>query len=154
MIPIIQKEVVSKRKWMSEADFVDLLAITQAVPGPISLNTALFVGNRIGGKRGSLLSGLGIILPSFIVILFIALVFNDFRDRPEVERVFKGIRPTVVALMAASLWRMSQRAGITLRTLWLPLVVVLLVWGCQLSPIYVIVGIIVASLAYCFHKHT
>lgn len=86
-----------------------MLAIAQSVPGPISLNTAVFVGNKMRGIKGSLISGLGIILPSFIVILLIALVFTEFKDNPGVERVFKGIRPAVVALIAAPLWNMGKK---------------------------------------------
>ena len=88
MIPLIQREVVNKRKWLEEGEFMDMLAIAQSVPGPISLNTAVFVGNKLKKKRGSLVTSLGIILPSFIVILLIALVFTEFKENPGVERVF------------------------------------------------------------------
>ncbi|MDL2251516.1 chromate transporter [Odoribacter sp. OttesenSCG-928-J03] len=148
MIPLIQKEVVSRRKWMDESEFLDMLAIAQSVPGPISLNTAVFVGNKVGGRKGTLLTSLGIILPSFIVILLVALVFTQFKENPVVERVFKGIRPAVVALIAAPLWKMGKQAKITLKTIWLPVVAILLIWLGGLSPIYVVIGVIIAGILH------
>ena len=78
MIPLIQREVVNKRKWLEEGEFMDMLAIAQSVPGPISLNTAVFVGNKLKKKRGSLVSSLVIKLPSFIVVLLIVVLFGGF----------------------------------------------------------------------------
>jgi chromate transporter len=95
--------VVSKKTWLDDNEFMDMLAIAQSMPGPISLNTALFVGNKRLGFKGSLFSAAGIILPSFIVILLLAIVFTQFKENPYIERIFKGIRPAVVALIAAPL---------------------------------------------------
>jgi chromate transporter len=148
MIPIMRNEVVNKKKWMEDAVFMDMLAIAQSMPGPIALNTALFVGNKRNGFKGSLFSGLGVILPSFIVILLIAIVFTQFKDNPVIERIFKGIRPAVVALIAAPLIGMGKSAGITWKTLWIPIAVALLVWLLGISPMYIIVGAIIIGLAY------
>ena len=103
MIPLIRNEVVKKKRWLNDNEFMDMLAIAQSIPGPIALNTALFVGNKRLGFKGSLFSAAGIILPSFIIILLIAILFSQFSDNPIVERIFKGIRPAVVALIAAPL---------------------------------------------------
>lgn len=151
MIPLIQREVVSKKHWLEESDFMDMLALAQSAPGPISLNTAVFVGNCLRGKRGSLASALGIILPSFVIILLIALVFTEFKNNPGVERVFKGIRPAVVALIAAPVWNMSRAAGVTWRTMWIPAGAVLLIWLLKLSPIYIVIAAIAGGLIwhYC-----
>jgi len=77
MIPLIRNEVVKKKKWLEDDEFIDMLAIAQSIPGPMALNTALFVGHRRLGFKGSLFSGLGVILPSFIIILFIALFSHN-----------------------------------------------------------------------------
>ena len=100
MIPLIQQEVVDKKGWLKENEFVEMMAIAQSAPGPIALNTAIFVGYKARGIKGVIFSSLGTILPSFIVILLIAIIFTDFKNNPGVERVFKGIRPAVVALIA------------------------------------------------------
>lgn len=148
MIPLIQAEVVSKKKWLEESEFIDMLAIAQSVPGPIALNTAVFVGNKTRGKKGSIVTSLGIILPSFIVILLIALVFTEFKNNPEVERVFKGIRPAVVALIAAPLWKMGKSAGITWKTIWIPVVAALLIWLLGLSPVYIVIAAIIGGILF------
>ena len=110
MIPLIQQEVVDKKGWLKENEFVEMLAIAQSAPGPIALNTAIFVGYKARGIKGVIFSSLGTILPSFIVILLIAIIFTDFKNNPGVERVFKGIRPAVVALIAAPLYKMGKSA--------------------------------------------
>lgn len=148
MIPLIQAEVVSKKKWLEESEFIDMLAIAQSVPGPIALNTAVFVGNKTRGKKGSVITSLGIILPSFIVILLIALVFTEFKNNPGVERVFKGIRPAVVALIAAPLWKMGKSAGITWKTIWIPVVAALLIWLLGISPVYIVIAAIIGGILF------
>lgn len=148
MIPLIQKEVVDRKRWLREEEFVEMLAIAQSCPGPLALNTAIFVGYKTRGLRGVLCSSLGTILPSFIIILLIAMVFTDFKNNPGVERVFKGIRPAVVALIAAPLWQMGKSAGITRKTVVIPIAAALLIWLTGLSPIYVIIAAIVGGLAW------
>ena len=148
MIPLIQKEVVDRKGWLREEEFVEMLAIAQSCPGPLALNTAIFVGYKTRGLRGVLCSSLGTILPSFIIILLIAMVFTDFKNNPGVERVFKGIRPAVVALIAAPLWQMGKSAGITRKTVVIPIAAALLIWLTGLSPIYVIIAAIVGGLAW------
>ncbi len=147
MVPLIKNEVVDKRKWLNDEDFMDTLAIAQSMPGPIALNTSLFVGNKKSGFKGSLFSGLGIILPSFIVILIIAVIFSQFHNNETVERIFKGIRPAVVALITAPLLKMGKAAGIHWRNLWIPISVALLVWYLRVSPVFIVIGAILLGIA-------
>ncbi len=152
MIPLIRNEVV-KKEWLNDDEFMDMLALAQSAPGPIALNTALFVGNRRLGFKGSLFSGAGVILPSFIVILFIAIVFTQFKDNHIVERIFKGVRPAVVALIVAPLLSLSKSAGIKLNNIWIPVAVALSVWLLNFSPVYIILISIALGLSYYFiHK--
>lgn len=101
---------------------------------------------------GSLASSLGIILPSFIIILLIALVFTEFKNNPGVERVFKGIRPAVVALIAAPLWNMGKSAGVTWKTLWIPVAVALIIWLLGVSPIYIVMAAILGGTVFHWYK--
>ena len=103
MLPMIEADVVDKKHWMEKKEFVDMLAIVQSVPGAIAINTSIYVGYKHGGFIGALAAILGTVLPSFIIILLIAMVFTDIQDNPTVEKVFKGMRPAVVALIAAPL---------------------------------------------------
>ena len=131
---------------MEEDEFLELLALAQSSPGPIALNTAIFTGYRTKGIWGSLVAGLGMAIPSFTAILLIVSFFTDYKDQPVVERVFKGIRPAVVALIVAPLWKLGGKAGITWKTVIVPVGVVALIALCGVSPVYIIFGTIVTAL--------
>jgi len=152
MIALFQREVVQRKRWIEEKEFLELLAIAQSSPGPIALNTAIFTGYRTKGVWGSVAAGLGMALPSFIAIMLVVYFFTDFKEQPVVERVFKGIRPAVVALIAAPLWTMGKGAGISLKTIWIPAGVVLLIAFMGISPVYVILGTILAALCSVIFK--
>jgi chromate transporter len=148
MIPLIRNEVVNKKKWLADNEFMDMLALAQSVPGPISLNTAIFVGNKRLGFKGSLFTGAGIILPSFIIILLIAIVFTQFKDNQVVERIFRGVRPAVVALIVAPLLGLGKSAGIKISNIWVPITVPLLVWLLKISPVYIILFSAIFGILY------
>ncbi|MBP3833298.1 MAG: chromate transporter [Bacteroidaceae bacterium] len=139
MVPLIEDEIVNKKKWIEQDDFLDLLAIAQSAPGILAVNIAIFVGYRLRGVKGSLVTSLGSILPSFLMILAIALFFSAYKDNPYVEKVFKGIRPAVVALIAAPVFRMGKKAKLTWTTIWIPVVAALLIWLMGVSPIWIII---------------
>lgn len=140
MVPLIENEIVTKRKWIAQEDFIDLLAIAQSAPGILAVNISIFVGYKLRGIRGSIVTALGTILPSFIIILAIALFFHSFQHNPIVERIFKGIRPAVVALIAAPTFTMARTAKINRYTLWIPVVSALLIWLLGFSPIWIIIA--------------
>lgn len=108
MLPLIEREVVDKHHWIDAQEFLDMIALAQAAPGLIAVNSAIFIGWKIYGWRGVVATVLGAVLPSFIIILLIAMVFRDVREYPIVEAIFKGVRPAVVALIAATVVRMSK----------------------------------------------
>jgi chromate transporter len=99
MLPLIQREVVD-RGWMSKEEFIDLFAVAQSLPGVFAVNISIFVGYKLKKLTGSVICALGTILPSFLIILAIALFFTQFRENEWVEKAFKGLRPAVVALIA------------------------------------------------------
>lgn len=108
MLPLIEREVVDKHHWIDGQEFLDMIALAQAAPGLIAVNSAIFIGWKIYGWKGIVATVLGAVLPSFLIILLIAMVFRDVREYPMVEAVFKGVRPAVVALIAATVVRMSK----------------------------------------------
>ncbi len=148
MFPLIEDEIVTKRKWIEQDDFLDLLAIAQSAPGILAVNIAIFVGYRLRGVKGSLVTSLGSILPSFLMILIIAMFFATYKDNPYVEKVFKGIRPAVVALIAAPVFRMGKKAKLTRKTIWIPVVSALLIWLLGFSPIWIIIAAGVGGFVY------
>ena len=151
MVPLIRNEVVDKKHWIADNEFMDMLAIAQSMPGPLALNTALFVGNKRLGFKGSLFSAAGVIVPSFISILLIAMIFTQFKTNPIVERIFKGIRPAVVALIAAPLLGLGKSAGVTLKNIWIPAGVALCAWLLHISPIYIVVACIALGILHLLY---
>lgn len=99
MIPLIQREMAEKKGWISEKDILDIVAISESTPGPISVNSATFVGYQLGGVMGSFLATLGVVLPSFIIILAVSFVLKQFEQIRAVKYAFWGIRAGVLALI-------------------------------------------------------
>lgn len=140
MVPLIQKEFVERKKWITNEEFVDLLAIAQTVPGILAINMAIFVGYRLKGWKGAVATSFGTALPSFIIILLIAMFFNSFKDNETVIKVFKGIRPAVVALIAAPCFQMAKSAKLNKKTFIIPVIATLLIWLVHVSPVYIIIA--------------
>ena len=99
MIPLIQKETVDKRGWITDSDILEIIAIAESTPGPIAINAATFVGFRVGGFFGALLATLGVILPSFLIVFCISFVLKEFQSVKLVQQAFYGIRIAVLALI-------------------------------------------------------
>ena len=146
MLPLIQREVVDVHGWIDEEEFLNMIALAQAAPGLIAVNSAIFIGWRVGGWRGVCGAVLGAVLPSFLIILLIAIVFQDWKELPAVEAAFKGIRPAVVALIAAPLFKMAKSAKIGWLTALIPIVAALLIWLGHVNPVWVILATIVLTL--------
>ncbi|MBR1808791.1 MAG: chromate transporter [Paludibacteraceae bacterium] len=167
MIPLVRDEVVDRRKWIDSEEFLNMLALAQSAPGVMAVNTAIFVGYKMRGWKGVICTTLGSILPSFVIILLIAAVFTRYKEYPLIEAAFKGIRPAVVALIAAPLIKMAKSAGL-MKTdnnpdkkrenavSWLLLVIpvstALIIWLLDISPVYIILFTIICALAVTFLK--
>lgn len=148
MIPLIEEEVVNKRKWIDREAFLDLLAVTQTIPGVFAVNMSINIGYRLRKTRGAVTCALGCVLPSFLIILAIALFFHSFRDNKTMEAIFKGIRPAVVALIAAPCIKLARSARITLSNVWLPVGAALLIWLLGVSPVYIILAVGIGGYMY------
>ncbi|MDE6278228.1 MAG: chromate transporter [Muribaculaceae bacterium] len=131
MISIIEREIVDKHRWLDRADFLDLLAVAQAMPGILAVNISVVVGDKLRGLRGSVAAALGTILPSFLIILAIAMFLTPetITSNPVLTAIFKGIRPAVVALIVAPVISSAKASNIGWKTCWIPAVVALLIWS-------------------------
>ena len=138
MVPLIEEEIVNKKQWIGKEDFIDLMAVAQSVPGVFAVNFSIFIGYKLRRFPGALAMALGTILPSFLIILGIALFFQQFKEYQVVENIFKGIRPAVVALIAAPTFSMAKSAKINRWNVWIPVVSALLIWLLGVSPVYII----------------
>jgi len=155
MIPLIEKEIVDKKGWIGREDFVDMLALAQSSPGPIAVNAAIFVGYKVAGFPGCLIAVFGSIVTVFLIMVIIATYFIGAKDNPVVERIFKGIRPAVVALIAAPVIRMGKNAKINRKTIIIPIAAVIFIVFIKISAIYVILFSAIGGLiyGYCRRKN-
>lgn len=148
MIPLIEAEIVNKRKWVDKTEFLDLIAIAQSCSGVFAINISTFIGYKKRGTLGAFFCALGTALPSFIIILLVAMFFRNFQDVPWVASVFAGIRPAVVALIAVPTWNMAVRAKITLINCWIPILSAVLIWALDVDPIYIILAAGIGGFIY------
>ena len=147
MIPLIQREVIERRKWIDEQDFLEMLVLAQSTPGPIAVNTAVFVGYKTAGVAGAIMASLGTVMPSFMAILMLALFFAEVRDNRYVDAAFRAMRPAVVALIVAPLIGLVK--GMRWYLMAVSAAVALAVWYFGFSPAYLIalalvVGVVIA----------
>ena len=148
MIPLMEQEIVDRRKWLTREEFLDYLSLSQAMPGIFAVNMATCIGRRLGGVRGIIAAIVGNILMPIAIILVIAISFRYVRDNVFVERIFMGLRPAVVALIAAPVFRMAKTAKVSWRNCWIPVLAALLIWLCGVSPVWVILVAIAGGAVY------
>ena len=139
MIPLIEEEVVNKHKWIAKEEMLDLIAIAQSCPGVFAINLSVFIGYKLRKVRGALVTAMGTALPSFLIILAIAVFFQQFSDNKVIAAMFRGIRPAVVALIAVPTFNLARRARLNRYTLWIPIVSALAIWWLGVSPIWTII---------------
>ena len=148
MIPLMEQEIVERRQWLTRDEFLDFLSLAQAMPGVFAVNMATCVGRRLAGWRGSAVAIAGNILMPIALILLLAISLRFFRDNVYVERIFMGLRPAVVALIAAPVFRMAKAAAVSWANCWIPVVAALLIWLLGVSPVWVILAALIGGLAY------
>ena len=144
MISIIEREIVDKHHWIEREEFLDLLAVAQSLPGILAVNIATAVGDKIRGTTGSIVAAAGTILPSFLIILAIAIFLTPdiIKNNKVVSAIFMGIRPAVVALIIAPVITSAKAAKLKWKTVWIPFLVALLIYldmGITSNPIFFIV---------------
>ncbi|GHT68873.1 chromate transporter [Bacteroidia bacterium] len=140
MLPLIEKDVVEKKQWIEPKEFIDTVAISQSLPGIFAINISILTGYKLKGYVGSIVATLGAILPSFLIILLIALFFRQFDENVYVVKIFKAIRPAVVALIAVPVFTTAKAVGINLKTVVIPVAAAVLIgyWG--VSPVYIVLA--------------
>lgn len=138
MIPLMEQEIVDKRKWLNKEEFMDTMSLAQSMPGVFAVNMATNIGFRTRGFAGAFTAIMGNVLMPILLILVLAIFFRQFSDNPVVESIFKGIRPAVVALIAAPVFNMAKTAKISWSNFWIPVAATLLIWLLGVSPVIII----------------
>ena len=146
MIPLIQREVAEKRKWITEDDILDIIAIAESTPGPIAINSATFVGYKVAGFLGAFVCTFGVVLPSFVIITLIAYLLKNFSDYKGVKYAFFGIRAGVLALIIKGLYSMYKQVPKNAVSYIVMGAAFILVAFLKLSVIYVLIGCAVFGL--------
>lgn len=140
MLPILQREVVEKRGWVSEADVMDYYAISQCMPGIIAVNTSLFIGHKVKGARGSIAAALGVVFPSLVIIMLIAAFIGSFAHLPLVQNAFAGIRVCVLVLIVNAIIKLSKSSVVDWVSAAVCLTVMLLSIFTDISPVIFVVA--------------
>ena len=148
MIPLIEQKVVDEKHWVGHDELLDLIAVAQSCPGIFAVNISIFIGYKLRKIRGAIATALGTALPSFLIILLIAIFFHRFEDNPVVAAIFRGIRPAVVALIAVPTFNLAKSAKISWVNCWIPVAGALLIWLLGVSPIYIILAAGIGGYVY------
>lgn len=150
MLDMIERAVVKRHKWIDSEEFWDSIAVVQTLPGVFAVNCALYVGYKIKGTKGAIVSSLGAVIPSIVIMLLIAMFFKDYKDNPTIEKIFKGIRPCVVALILSPSIKLCVTVKVNWKTAIFPILTVFLIWWCKISPAYIIFVAIILCVSYSF----
>ncbi len=148
MIPLIEREIIDKRGWLPKSEFMDLLTLAQSAPGAIALNTSVFIGYKSRGYKGAFAAIAGVVLPSFSLLLLVAIYFSHMRDNAVVDAAFKGMRPVVIALIVAPIITIARTMKPAL--ILLAIAVAAALWYFELSPIYTLLASALVGALWAF----
>lgn len=143
MLPLIKKEIIEVHGWLTNAEFIDIIAISEMTPGPIAINSATFLGYRVSGILGSVVSTIAVVLPSFIIMSLIFHFVNKFKDSPYSDWFFRGIRPIVLGLIASAAVSVAMDAFVDIKSVLITLGIFYIVTFKRLNPI---IAIIIAGI--------
>ncbi len=151
MLPLIEQEMTS-RGWISQEDIQDIIVLAQGAPGILAVNMAIYTGHKIRGLKGSIVSAIGAVLPSLVIILLIAMFFSEFRDNDIVRRIFQGVRPAAVALILVAGVRIAVSGCKEWWTWAIALASLLAVAFLKVSPIWIILVTLSVSISVSLLK--
>lgn len=152
MIPLIEKEVVENHNWLTKEEFLDILVIAQSFPGALAINTCTFIGYKIGKLPGAILGLLGVSLPSFFIIVLIAMFFEKFRSLHIVERMFKGINAAVPLLVLVAVVSLSKSIKKNINNILIIIFTVILVVLFDINPVIIIILSAIYGIIYNRNK--
>ena len=150
MLPLIQQEVVNHHHWMSEEEFVDMLAVTQSAPGPVAVNTAIFIGYKVVGLSGALTALIGAVLPAFTIILLLATFLSSYHDNYYLNQFFSGVRPVIIGLILGVGLKTGKKIIHSRFDFFLAVAALILLLIIQIHPFILI---ICGALAGLLHSH-
>ncbi|WP_022819328.1 chromate transporter [Fusobacterium russii] len=151
MLSLIEDEIVNKKKWLSQDEFLEGMVIAQSVPGVLAVNISIITGYKIAGFLGMIAGVLGSILPSFLIVLLLSKFLMIYRNTEIFIAFFSGLKPAVVALILISVSRIAKSSKINYKNFFIPLGIALIIKYTDISPIYIIIAAIILGNIYYFH---
>lgn len=149
MLPLLEKEVIETQQWMTATEFIDIFAISEMTPGPIAVNSATFLGDKVGGLPGAIVSTFAVILPSFLVISLMFISLNKFKNSPYVDWVFQGIRPVVLGLIGAAGIMVAKTSFLDYKSMLIAILLFYLVSFKKFNPIWgIVLGGVLGIILY------
>lgn len=152
MIPLIEREVVDRRGWINTRDIADIFAVAESIPGAIAINSATFIGYRLAGARGAIVAMIGVLLPTFFIVVLLSLFFLQVQDHPKVEAAFVSIRATIVALITYAAFKIGRTAVVDKSTIALIVVTFIVMVFLHVHPVLLIIGGAATGIALVFIK--
>jgi Chromate transport protein ChrA len=146
MMPVIEREVVEKRKWIAEKDLADIVSLAGSAPGGVGVNAAAFIGYRKAGIPGAAMAVVGVTLPTFIIVIVLSLFYLKFQDNPKLEAALKGVHGAVVALIVMAAYRMAKAAIFDKATAVLAALAVLTLLVFPVTPLIIVAAGIVMGI--------
>lgn len=153
MVPLFMEEIVKKRGWLSDEDFIKTLTLAQLFPGPIAFNLAVAVGYRLKKTKGAFLCGLAVVLPSFVSILAIAIFFLSIERTKVVQGIFYGLRPAIASVMVLAVYELFRKNKWNFYRLFSFSVLAFFLIILKINPIYVILLSLGFVILWVFYKH-
>ena len=148
MLPFIQKEIVEKNNWISMSQLTDIIGISQMTPGPVAINSATFVGYKVGGVFGSIVATLGVITTSFILVTVINKLLDKFKESKVIKATLLGMRPILIALIIYAFFDLAKEAYIDIKSIIITLIIGVILLSKKVHPILVIVIAAVLGLIF------
>ena len=158
MVAVIEREIVEKRKYIGQEEFLDLIAIAESTPGPIAVNSATYIGYKLGGVLGSFFATLGVVLPSFLIVFIISFFYEKFLALEYVSYAFKGIQACVAFLIISAGIKMLKGLkknlfNVIMFISTLVLMLVIKIFDLPISSIYLIlVGGLIGVIVWLFAR--
>jgi chromate transporter len=140
MIPHIEREVVERQKWMSTKDIANIFAVAESIPGAIAINSSAFIGFRLAGTWGAIVAMVGMLFPTFIIVILLSVFFMKFQHNPYIEAAFISIRATIIALIAYAAYMIGRTALFDKSTGVLIISTVLVMFLLPVHPVLIIIG--------------
>ena len=148
MLPFIQKEIVEKNNWISMSQLTDIIGISQMTPGPVAINSATFVGYKVGGVFGSIVATLGVITTSFILVTVINKLLDKFKESKVIKATLLGMRPILIALIIYAFFDLAKEAYIDIKSIIITLIIGVILLSKKVHPILVIVIAVILGLVF------